>query len=114
MLNMVITEAEITNLWGRVLSKIKTRLDDRNIYSNFFETTYVYDISNNNIVVVVPGELAKGLIEKRYLELIEQAVQEVTESIYNIELICDSDVHDFKKSEKKDAAEAAPKFENNL
>ena len=101
MLNMVITEAEITNLWGRVLSKIKTRLDDRNIYSNFFETTYVYDISNNNIVVVVPGELAKGLIEKRYLELIEQAVQEVTESIYNIELICDSDVHDFKKSEKK-------------
>ena len=63
-----LTEAEIANLWGRVLEKLKSRVEDHNIFINFFEPTYVHDINNNVMTIVVPGALAKGLIEKKYLE----------------------------------------------
>lgn len=98
---MVITEAEIANLWGRVLEKLKSRVEDHNIFINFFEPTYVHDINNNVMTIVVPGALAKGLIEKKYLDLLSQTVQEVTESLYVIQLIQDNEIEDYKKNEKK-------------
>lgn len=101
MLNMIVTESEIANLWGRVLNKLKTRVEDHNIFSNFFEPTYVYDISSNNIMVVVPGALAKSLIEKKYSQLLSDTVREITESNYVIQLVQDDQLSELKKNEKK-------------
>ena len=101
MLNMVITEAEIANLWSRVLGKLKSRVEDHNIFVNFFEPTYVHDINNNVMTIVVPGALAKGLIEKKYKDLLSQTIQEVSESLYVIELVQDNELEEYKRVEKK-------------
>lgn len=84
---MNLSVSEIAQLWQRVLEKVKIRLNDRNIYDNFFEGSYIFDIQNNKIIVVVNSSLAAELINKKYLDFLHDIVLEVTESNFEINLL---------------------------
>ncbi len=89
---MKLSVSEIAQLWQRVLEKVKLRLNDRNIYDNFFDGSYIFDIQNNKIIVVVNSSLAAELINKKYMDFLHDIVLEVTESNFEINLLTQDEI----------------------
>ena len=55
---MVETVSEIASLWGRILQKVKEKLNDPNIFDAFFAASYVDHMEGSTLVVVVNTGLA--------------------------------------------------------
>ena len=88
--------SEIAHLWDRVLKKIEEKLDDRAMFSSFFDGSYIDEIRGNTIVVVVNSSLAAQLMRSKYADIIHEAVSEVTESNFQLEFLSQDDA---KKSQ---------------
>ncbi|MCQ2086790.1 MAG: chromosomal replication initiator protein DnaA [Bacilli bacterium] len=89
---MVTNISEITSLWQKALVKINERLDDRNIFDTFFADTYIYEIRNDTIVVVVNSAVAVALFNNKYIDLITDVITDITESNFKLEFIQANDV----------------------
>ena len=61
--SMELTISELTALWDRTLSKIKTKLADNIVYDSFFAESYIHSIEGNKIIVVVNSGLAATIIK---------------------------------------------------
>jgi chromosomal replication initiator protein len=84
---MALSISETIKIWDRVLEKVKERLDDKNLYEQFFASSYIHQIQGDTIVVVVNSALAITLIEKKYNDLVNDIVLEVTESNFKLKYI---------------------------
>ena len=102
---MIKTISEITQLWNRVLQKIETRLDDKMIYNSFFEGSYINEIQGDTLIIYVNSPVAKILMRTKYSDIIQEAVNEVTESNFKVDFIAAEDIEsssdEDKPSEKK-------------
>ena len=101
MLNNI---SEISALWQKALLKIEERLDDRNIYDSFFSDTYIYEIRNDTIVIVVNSAVAVALFNNKYIDLISDIISDITESNFKLEFVQQSDI-----TNKKEKEATAPK-----
>lgn len=81
---MIRSISEITQLWDRVLSVIETRLNDRAIFSSFFDGSYIHEIKDNSLVIVANSQLGANLLNTKYRDLIQEAVSDVTESNFDL------------------------------
>jgi chromosomal replication initiator protein len=79
--------SEIAALWNRILGRIKTRLNDPLVYDNFFSDTYIDSIQSNTMNVVANSALAVSILSSQYKAMIDQIVQEATESNFEIKFI---------------------------
>ena len=105
MLNNI---SEITALWQKTLLKIEERLDDRNIYDSFFSDTYIYEIRNDTIVIVVNSAVAIALFNNKYKDLISDVISDITESNFKLEFVQQSDIA--AKKEKENSAPKQPTY----
>lgn len=86
------TISEITQIWDRVLARVKDGVDF-NIYSSFFAPTYVHKLENNKLYVVATSNLAKQLLSTNYLDFVQSILLEETQTQYEIEYILESEVN---------------------
>ena len=84
---MITSISEITKLWDKALVKINKSLNDPNLFSSFFDGSYIHEIKGNTIVVVSNSLLAATLMKTKYYSIIEDAISEVTESNFKLEFI---------------------------
>ena len=89
---MLTNISEITTLWQKALAKIDERLDDRNIYDSFFADTYIYEIRNDTIVIVVNSAVAIALFNNKYIDLITDVISDITESNFKLEFVQASEI----------------------
>ena len=75
--------SEIAMMWRKTLKIVDERLNDRNIFDNFFANSYIYDIRGNTITVVVGSATAERLLSSKYIEIIKDAISEVTDNNYD-------------------------------
>jgi len=100
--NMRPTISEITQLWERILQRLKTKINERHIYDSFFAESYLHGIDANTMVVVVNSGLAATLLATKYLDLIASVVREVTESEFSLKFVQASELPTIaKQTEKK-------------
>ena len=76
--------SEMARIWQKTLKIIDERLQERQIFDTFFANTYIYDISGDTITVIVGSPTASVLLSSKYIEIIKEAVSEVTEFSYNL------------------------------
>ena len=76
--------SEMARIWQKSLQIIDERLQERQIFDSFFANTYIYDIKGDTITVVVGSPTAAVLLSSKYIEIIKEAVSEVTEFSYNL------------------------------
>ena len=76
--------SEMAKIWQQVLKIIDKRLQERQIFDSFFADTYINDIKGDTITVVVNSTTSEILLSSKYIELIKDAVSEVTDFNYNI------------------------------
>ena len=77
--------SEIAKIWRETLKIVDERLNDRNMFDNFFANTYIYDIRGNTATVVVGSATAERLLSSKYIDIIRDAIAEVTDS--NLDLV---------------------------
>ena len=84
--------SEITQLWDKALIKIEKRLGEKQIFDSFFANSYINEINNNEIVVVVNSKVALLLISTKYNDVITEVINELTGSNYRIKYVKADDV----------------------
>ena len=89
---MIRSISEITQLWDKALKKIEERLGEKQIFDSFFANSYINEINNNEITVVVNSALGIHLISTKYNEIITEIINDLTESNFKMRYILPSDI----------------------
>ena len=89
---MIRSLSEITQLWDKALAKIEERLGEKQIFDSFFANSYINEINNNEITVVVNSALAVRLISTKYNDIITDIINELTESNFRMKYILASEI----------------------
>lgn len=91
--------ATIADTWSRTLALIKERMSDPIYFEPFFQDTHIDHIEGKVVYVVAGTEVAaKTLSSSTFLDLANQALQEVTESDFVVQYITPVEA---TKSDKK-------------
>lgn len=89
---MIRSISEITQLWDKALVRIEERLGEKQIFDSFFANSYINEINNNEITVVVNSALAVRLISTKYNDIITEIINELTESNFKMKYILASEI----------------------
>lgn len=89
--------SEITQLWGRILEKIKIKINDQRIYDTFFADSYINSINGDLMTVVVNCGLAVSLLSSKYFDMISEVVRDSTQSDFKLKFIQAEDVQNIQK-----------------
>ena len=107
---MVTTISETTKLWDKTLARVKDIIKDNNSFDYFLSNTYIYEIKDNTIIVVADKQVAKPVIESRYLKLLQDTVSDLVDDSFKIKVILEEDLkkEPVKVSVKKEQEVSAP------
>lgn len=102
---MAISLDQQNQIWNAVLSKISDKMQDKHVFDSFFADTKVYKIEGNKIIILASSSLAIQFIEKdpQTMELVREALYEVTQSDYEIEFVSKSDIVNEEVPQKTEA-----------
>ena len=107
------TVSQIARIWERTLQIIENKLEPE-VYYEFLEDSYINDIKNNTLIIVVKSILAANLCRTRYYDDISDAVNEVTETNFKLEFYSYDDIKDLNQSVAKEPVENKTFFENSF
>ena len=77
---------DIVSLWDKTLQLIKGELS-RPSFNAFFKQIVPLKIYMNDLILLVPNDFTKGILEDRYLNLIESSVNQLSLKKYNIKFV---------------------------
>ena len=78
--------SNLENIWDEVLNLIKVELTEVS-FNTWLKTIKPISISENKIILAAPNDFTKGILEGRYLNLIKNAISQVTKKDYTIQFI---------------------------
>ncbi|WP_132996309.1 chromosomal replication initiator protein DnaA [Sporanaerobacter acetigenes] len=78
--------SNLESIWNATLKIIKVELTEVS-FNTWLKSTEPVSISEDNIVLAAPNEFTKSILEGRYLNLIKNAIKQVTNEDYNIQFI---------------------------
>ena len=79
---------DIASLWDKVLQLIKGELSPPS-FNAFFKQIIPLKLHKNDLILLVPNDFTKGILEDRYLNLIESSVHQLSLKKYNIKFVLD-------------------------
>lgn len=82
--------SNLDNIWKDVLKVIKVELTEVS-YNTWLKTIIPISMNNRKIVLAAPNDFTKGILEGRYLNLIKNAIKEVTKEDFAIQFIIPGD-----------------------
>ncbi|MBZ2175700.1 chromosomal replication initiator protein DnaA [Schnuerera sp. xch1] len=77
-------DSNLNTIWDEVLKLIKVELTEVS-FNTWLKTIKPITLTQNKVVLAAPNEFTKGILEGRYLNLIKNAIKQVTEKEYNIQ-----------------------------
>ncbi|CAH2215335.1 chromosomal replication initiator protein DnaA [Tepidibacter aestuarii] len=87
---------DLLSLWENSLKLIKTELTPAS-FNAFFSPIEPLKITSNTILLSVPNDFTKGILEARYMNLIESSINQISSSKYKIKFILDEEeLRDFE------------------
>lgn len=81
---------DIIYLWNKVLQLIKGELSPPS-FNAFFKQLSPLKITDNSIILLAPNEFTKGILEDRYLNLIENSIDQVSSKKYSVRFVLEND-----------------------
>ena len=91
---------DIVSLWDKTLQLIKGELS-RPSFNAFFKQIVPLKIYLNDLILLVPNEFTKSILEDRYLTLIEGSINQLSLKKYNVKFVLsESEVEDLDEEEE--------------
>jgi chromosomal replication initiator protein len=78
------------SLWNRCLSRIEQQILPEN-YTTWFTPTYPHTMNSGSLTIAVPNDFYKKCLTENYLDLIEHALECVSEKKLLVEFLVDPD-----------------------
>ncbi len=72
--------SEITQMWDRILPRIKEELGNNLVFDSLFADSYIDSIQGNEMLVVVNTLMAANVLNDNYKEMVNKVISEATES----------------------------------
>lgn len=101
---------DIVSLWEKTLQLIKGELSPPS-FNAFFKQIKPLQIQSNTLILLVPNDFTKGILEDRYLNLIESSVNQLSLKKHDIKFVLsenevkgldkDQQIYDDKQIRKK-------------
>ena len=107
------TISEINNIWNKTLKIVEQRLNDRHIYDTFFSLSRIHKIDGNKMIIVLNSKLAIQIIETKYKVMLDEIIQEVTSSNYELQFITEADIEN-EIAKVKSSSEKKKFFQNSV
>ncbi len=82
------------DLWQKTLQVVKNEVTDVS-YDTWIRTLEPLTIVDDDLYLSVPNDLTKSILERRYSGIISNAVKQITNIDYNINLILENDADKF-------------------
>ncbi|QQY79763.1 chromosomal replication initiator protein DnaA [Keratinibaculum paraultunense] len=79
-------DLDLDSIWEEVLNIIKIELTEVS-FNTWLKTIKPIGIIEDKVVLAAPNKFTKGILEGRYLNLIKNAILQVTDKEYNIQFI---------------------------
>lgn len=93
---------ELSNIWSRVLTKLKDEINNNHIFDVFFKDSYIYTINQGKMYIVVTSGLAVNLIETKYRDMLDSIVKDVTQTDYKLVITKQEDLDNNKLPSAKE------------
>ena len=91
---------DLTSLWDHALRLIKNELTPAS-FNAFFKPIDPLKIKDKTILISVPNDFTKGILEARYMSLIEESINQLSSTKYKIRFILDEEeLRDYEDSNK--------------
>ena len=74
---------DIVSLWDKTLQLIKGELSPPS-FNAFFKQIIPLKIHMNELILLVPNDFTKGILEDRYLNLIESSINQLSLKKYKV------------------------------
>ena len=106
---------DIVSLWDKTLQLIKGELS-RPSFNAFFKQIVPLKIYENDLILLVPNEFTKSILEDRYLTLIEGSINQLSLKKYNIKFVLnESEIENLEEEDrpaniKKSCPNLNPKY----
>ncbi|MDD2447699.1 MAG: chromosomal replication initiator protein DnaA [Tissierellia bacterium] len=78
--------SNLDTLWNEVLNVIKVELSEVS-FNTWLKSIEPISLSDNKIILAVPNDFTKGILQGRYYNLIKNSISQVTKEDYKIEFI---------------------------
>lgn len=96
---MVTTLSEMTKLWDKVLKRIKENIHDNWTYDTFFSNSYIYDRDGDTLIIVSANQVAKTVLQSKYIDLITDVISEFEDDVYKVRIVNEEEIS--KKASQK-------------
>ena len=96
---MPFSQEELEHIWQETLNNIKKKLSNPSFKTWFSDTTPIKVNKNEELIIKVPNDFIKDWIQSRYIELIEDIINDLTNSTWKLVLYTPEEL---KKAEKND------------
>ncbi len=92
----------LSEIWDRTQNLIKTELTEVS-FNTWIKTIEPISMEENQIILAVPNDFTKGILNTRYATLISNAIKQVTSKKFEIEFIVptEDNVKNIKKEQTK-------------
>lgn len=101
---------DLISLWEHALRLIKNELTPAS-FNAFFKPIDPLKIKDKTILISVPNDFTKGILEARYMSLIEESINQLSSTKYKIRFILDEEELKYYEDSYKEKPEI-PSFSN--
>lgn len=95
---MTFNNSKLEDIWNSVLVSVERTLNDRTLYQSFFENTKIDSINGDTITIVTPNSYSATVLKTKYLDLLQNLLEEITQSNFKC-LIVDESSLEIRKRE---------------
>lgn len=85
-------------IWSSILDRIKNELDNL-AYDTWFKDTYLYELKNGIIKIVVPYDIFKDHLTTHYSDLIKKCIKDQIDENVEIEYLSQDEIEDNSNDE---------------
>lgn len=102
---MPFSQEELEHIWQETLNNIKEKLSDPSFKTWFSNTEPLKVDDNNQLIIKAPNDFIKDWIETRYIDLIQEIINELTGNDWGIILLTPEEIEEKKLNKENDENE---------
>lgn len=93
----MVEKERIASIWERTLETIKSKLSKPS-FDTWLKSTEAISMDEKQIIIQVPNEFSREWLESRYVELIKDALSQVTQKEYDMYFVTPQNKDNFAES----------------
>ena len=111
---MVVTLSQQSQIWNLVIENLKKRCTDKHLFDTFYATTKLIKVDGKKMQILTNSKISQNALTSnpRISTILTDAIKEVRETDYEIEIVIKEDLEKGKESETVVSTERTQFFPN--